>query len=112
MAPAAVADLSTEVYALGRANTRPLARGATKELEAAVAHTILLGFLAVIGGGAGLLMLPAATAGGPSAGFVTALFTSASAVCVTGLIVEDTPTYWSGFGQAVILVLIQLGGLE
>ncbi|WP_328821836.1 TrkH family potassium uptake protein [Nesterenkonia haasae] len=56
-------------------------------------------------------MLPEATADGVSAGFLTALFTATSAVCVTGLIVEDTPVYWSGFGQAVILVLIQLGGL-
>ncbi|TWI18277.1 hypothetical protein IQ26_07337 [Mesorhizobium tianshanense] len=41
---------------------------------------------------------------------LTALFTAASAVCVTGLIVQDTPTYWSGFGQGVILALFQIGG--
>jgi trk system potassium uptake protein TrkH len=41
---------------------------------------------------------------------MTALFSATSAVCVTGLVVVDTPTYWSGFGQVVILVLIQVGG--
>lgn len=57
-----------------------------------------------------LLMLPIARAGEGSAPFVTALFTSTSAVCVTGLVTVDTPTYWSGFGQAVIIGLIQIGG--
>jgi potassium uptake TrkH family protein len=60
--------------------------------------------------GAGLLMLPVATAGPESASFLTAAFTSTSAVCVTGLIVVDTATYWSHFGQAVIMVLVQIGG--
>jgi potassium uptake TrkH family protein len=60
--------------------------------------------------GAGLLMLPVATAGPGSASFLTAAFTSTSAVCVTGLIVVDTATYWSHFGQAVIMVLVQIGG--
>ena len=57
-----------------------------------------------------LLMLPVARAGEASAPVVTALFTSTSAVCVTGLVTVDTPTYWSGFGQAVIIGLIQIGG--
>lgn len=61
--------------------------------------------------GAGLLMLPFATKEAGSASFVTALFTSTSAICVTGLIVVDTPTYWTQFGQIVILGLIQIGGL-
>ena len=61
--------------------------------------------------GAGLLMLPFATKDPGSAGFVDALFTSTSAICVTGLIVVDTPTYWTQFGQVVILGLIQVGGL-
>jgi trk system potassium uptake protein len=61
--------------------------------------------------GAGLLMLPFATKEPGSAGFVDALFTSTSAICVTGLIVVDTPTYWTQFGQVVILGLIQVGGL-
>ncbi len=52
-----------------------------------------------------------ATQTGVTPGFLTALFTSTSAVCVTGLVVVDTGTYWSSFGQAVILLLIQLGGL-
>ncbi|MBI2916838.1 MAG: Trk family potassium uptake protein [Chloroflexi bacterium] len=58
-----------------------------------------------------LLLLPFATSSGQSAGLLTALFTATSAVCVTGLIVVDTGKYWSPFGQGVILVLIQLGGL-
>lgn len=55
-------------------------------------------------------MLPISRAGPGSAPFLTALFTSTSAVCVTGLIVEDTPVYWSSFGQGVILMLFQIGG--
>jgi Trk-type K+ transport system membrane component len=54
-------------------------------------------------------MLPPAAQGSGGAPFVTALFTSTSAVCVTGLVVVDTPTYWSPFGQVVIAVLIQVG---
>ena len=57
-----------------------------------------------------LLKLPFATASGTSAPLVTAFFTSTSAVAVTGLITVDTPTYWSIFGQVVILVLFQVGG--
>lgn len=72
---------------------------------------IAVGFALVILVGACLLMLPIASCGGVSASFGDALFTSVSAVCVTGLVVQDTATYWSGFGQAVILVLIQIGGL-
>lgn len=56
-------------------------------------------------------MLPIATRDGQGASFMDALFTSTSAVCVTGLILHDTATYWSTFGQAVILFLIQIGGL-
>ena len=67
-------------------------------------------FAGVIGVGTLLLALPAATAGPAGAPLLTALFTATSAVCVTGLIVVDTPSYWSGFGQGVILGLIQLGG--
>lgn len=68
-------------------------------------------FLLVIIVGMLLLMLPAATVTGESAGGVTALFTSTTSVCVTGLTVVDTCTYWSLFGQIVILVLVQIGGL-
>ena len=74
-------------------------------------QTIALGFLTVIAAGTILLMLPAASQSGEATGLVTALFTSVSASCVTGLVLVDTATYWSGFGQAVIIVLIQLGGL-
>ena len=58
-----------------------------------------------------LLLLPFATAPGNSTSVVTAFFTAVSAVCITGLTVVDTATHWSGFGQLVIMVLIQLGGL-
>ncbi|MEW4448645.1 potassium transporter TrkG [Qipengyuania sp. JC766] len=67
-------------------------------------------FLAAIGIGTILLMLPVARVGSDSAPFITALFTATSAVAVTGLIVVDTPTYWTGFGQGVILLLFQIGG--
>ncbi|MFI7428413.1 TrkH family potassium uptake protein [Micromonospora sp. NPDC049836] len=69
------------------------------------------GFLAAILLGTGLLMLPAATSKQEYTPFVTALFTSTSAVSVTGLAVNDTPNYWNPFGLAMITVLTQLGGL-
>jgi trk system potassium uptake protein TrkH len=69
-----------------------------------------LAFLVVILLGTGLLMLPVSRADPGGAPLLTALFTATSAVCVTGLIVQDTPTYWSGFGQGVILALFQVGG--
>lgn len=72
---------------------------------------IILGFAGVILCGALLLMLPVSTKDGMPTPFSEALFTSTSAVCVTGLVVQDTATYWSVFGQAVILMLIQIGGL-
>lgn len=72
---------------------------------------IIIGFLAVIFIGAFLLSLPVSARAGRWSSFSDALFTSASAVCVTGLVVRDTAVYWSVFGQAVILVLIQTGGL-
>lgn len=72
---------------------------------------IIFGFMMAILVGALLLMLPLSSSGGNWTPFKDALFTSTSAVCVTGLVVYDTATYWSLFGQAVILLLIQLGGL-
>ena len=72
---------------------------------------VILGFAAVILLGTGLLMLPAASRAGGWTSIEDALFTATSAVCVTGLVVRDTGTYWSFFGQAVILLLIQIGGL-
>lgn len=67
-------------------------------------------FAAAVALGTLLLSLPWASAAGRSTGFVTALFTATSAVCVNGLTVVDTGTHWSGFGQAVIIGLAQLGG--
>lgn len=75
------------------------------------AQTVFLGFLGVGLLGAALLMLPASTVARGGAPPLVALFTSTSALCVTGLVVVDTPAYWSTFGQVVILALIQVGGL-
>ncbi len=72
---------------------------------------LLLAFLGVIAVGTVLLMLPISSTGGGAAPFGDAVFTAASAVTVTGLTVVDTATYWTGFGEAVLLVLMQLGGL-
>ncbi len=80
-----------------------------KELSSS--QIIILGFAAVILIGALLLTLPVATQDGLGASFADGLFTATSAVCVTGLIVRDTATYWSVFGQTVILMLIQIGGM-
>ena len=74
-------------------------------------QTITIGFAIVIIAGSLLLMLPAATVADGGASFGDALFTSTSAVCVTGLVVHDTATYWSPFGQGVIIMLIQIGGM-
>ena len=74
-------------------------------------QVIILGFAGVILLGAFLLMLPVSSAEGITTSFHEALFTSTSAVCVTGLVVQDTGSYWSFFGQTVILTLIQIGGL-
>lgn len=74
-------------------------------------RVLALGFGALILLGALLLNLPIATKTGESIGFINSLFTSASAVCVTGLVVVNTAKYWSLFGQIVIIVLIQMGGL-
>lgn len=74
-------------------------------------QTIALGFLMIIILGTILLMLPIASKSGESAGFLNALFTATSSTCVTGLVVVDTYTNWTLFGQVVILLLIQVGGL-
>jgi len=65
----------------------------------------------LIAGGTVLLMLPVSTEAADRAGFITALFTATSAVCVTGLVVVNSSTYWSTFGQTVILLLMFVGGL-
>ena len=72
---------------------------------------IILGFAGLILLGSLLLMLPISTQDGSGARFSDALFTATSAVCVTGLIVQDTATYWSGFGQTILIILIQIGGM-
>ena len=82
---------------------RPKNLSATKIIAIAFALIILLG--------AGLLTLPAASRDGVSCGFRPALFTATSATCVTGLVLYDTFSQWSGFGQVVIISLIQIGGL-
>lgn len=81
-----------------------------RKLRLAPARLIALGFFVVILVGALLLTLPFASKDG-STSFLDALFTSTSATCVTGLVVRDTFTGWTVFGQVVILLLIQLGGL-
>ena len=72
---------------------------------------IALTFVGIILLGALLLTLPVASRSGQSHGFLTALFTATSATCVTGLVMGDTFSLWSGFGQVVIICLIQIGGL-
>ena len=72
---------------------------------------IILGFAGIILLGALILMLPISTTAGCVTPFNESLFTATSAVCVTGLVVQDTGSYWSAFGQMVILMLIQIGGL-
>ncbi|MFQ8900894.1 MAG: potassium transporter TrkG [Lachnospira eligens] len=74
-------------------------------------RVITIGFGGLIILGALLLMLPVSSASGCVTPFGDALFTSTSAVCVTGLVVLDTGSYWSLFGQLVIITLIQIGGL-
>ena len=75
------------------------------------AQIILLGFLSVIAAGTLLLCLPFSSASGKFTAFTDAFFTATSATCVTGLSVNVTAEYWSVFGQIVILLLIQIGGL-
>ena len=82
---------------------RPRAMSATKIIAVVFAAIILTGAL--------LLTLPAASRSGVSCGFRPALFTATSATCVTGLVLYDTWSQWSGFGQTVIISLIQVGGL-
>ena len=72
---------------------------------------IVSGFIALILIGTLLLSLPVSTPEAGGAGFWDSLFTATSAVCVTGLVVRDTASFWSPFGQAVILLLIQIGGM-
>lgn len=72
---------------------------------------IIFGFMLVILTGTLVLMLPVSSQNGGVTNFLDALFTATSATCVTGLVVRDTATYWSSFGQFIILALIQIGGM-
>lgn len=82
-----------------------------KSRNIATTHAIIGGFALTILFGTILLMTPFASRSGNSTDFLTCLFTSTSAMCVTGLVVVDTATHWSFFGQLIILILIQLGGM-
>jgi potassium uptake TrkH family protein len=84
---------------------------ARQRLRLHPAQAVVTGFGIAVVAGTVLLMLPISKVGPGGANFIQALFTSTSAVCVTGLTVVDTPTFWTPFGQVVILLLIQLGGL-
>ncbi len=81
-----------------------------RRLKLSPTQVIALVFIGIIALGTGLLMLPAASAGAP-ASFGDALFTATSATCVTGLVVGDTGAIWTGFGQIVIITMIEIGGL-
>ena len=74
------------------------------------AQIVVFGFGAATVFGTVLLMLPVATESGEATGLIAALFTAVSSICVTGLVVVDTPTHWSTFGELVVLGLIQVGG--
>lgn len=82
-----------------------------KRVKLSPTRVIALTFAAIILVGALLLSLPIASRSGESCGFLPALFTATSATCVTGLVLFDTWTQWSGFGQIVILCMIEIGGL-
>ena len=84
---------------------------ARKRWRLTSSQVILLSFLGVVLLGGLVLSLPVSSADGQWTSYFDSLFTAISATCVTGLVVKDTATYWSGFGQAVILALIQVGGL-
>ena len=85
--------------------------GARRRFKLTPVRLLVLGYLCVIALGTILLILPVSSRPDGGASFMDALFTTVSASCVTGLIVQPTNTYWSGFGQAVILILIQMGGI-
>ena len=90
---------------------KPARKIREKRRAVSISRMIALTFLLLILIGAGLLTLPAASRTGRSNGFLTSLFTATSATCVTGLVMGDTWTLWSSFGQTVILCLIEIGGL-
>ncbi len=82
-----------------------------KKITMTPTQIIVIGFASMILAGTLLLNMPMASRNGQPVGLINALFTATSSVCVTGLVVVDTGTYWTAFGQVVILLLIQIGGL-
>lgn len=82
-----------------------------KQRQMLPAQVLVLGFALIILMGAIILMLPVSNAAGQVTDPLTALFTATTSVCVTGLVVVPTYSHWSFFGQCVILLLIQTGGL-
>ncbi|MEH0986370.1 TrkH family potassium uptake protein [Micromonospora sp. CPCC 205556] len=115
---AVVGRLSTALWgvvraAWGRVRGWRLPLAVTGRVSRALRHParlVVLGFAAAVVVGSGLLSLPLATESGRGAGLITAVFTATSAVCVTGLVIVDTGSFWSPFGEVVILGLIQVGG--
>ena len=81
------------------------------KIKLTTTQLILLSFLIAIVAGSLLLMLPISSATGQSVAYVDALFTATTAVCVTGLVTLPTVSSWSFFGQFILLILIQIGGL-
>ena len=81
------------------------------KIKGSYVRLIAIGFALLILIGTVLLSLPIATKSGQGMGLIDALFTATSATCVTGLVVADTYTNWTLFGQLVIITLIQIGGL-
>ena len=89
----------------------PSVKRRKKRQAISISRVIALTFLGIIVTGALLLSLPFASRNGRSAGLITSLFTATSATCVTGLVLADTWSQWSNFGQVVILMMIEIGGL-
>lgn len=83
----------------------------TKKIKLSAVQILAIGFLSLIIIGGIILSLPIASASGRSTDILDSLFTSTSAVCVTGLVTLDTATHWNYFGKTVIIILIQIGGL-
>lgn len=88
-----------------------MAEKVRKKRHLTSSQIIILGFLGVILTGSFLLMMPLSSRSGEFTPFLDSLFTATSATCVTGLVTRDTATYWSQFGQFIILILIQIGGM-
>ena len=82
-----------------------------KKISLSTTHTILISFIIVIFIGSVLLALPISSKNGISVNYIDALFTATTSTCVTGLVTVPTYSTWSMFGQIVILILIQIGGL-